>query len=96
MELLLSPVAILGSLVPPDLLAMLPAIALHFKVLQSLFVVSSSFPDCGPSRPEKHPLPLISWASCCVLASPQAGTSLPWLRTNVAVGVDYVVATASC
>lgn len=79
MELLLSPVAILGDSLPPGLLTLLPATALHFKLLQFLFIVSSSFPDYGPSMPEKHPLHLSPWASCCVLASPQAGISLPWL-----------------
>lgn len=96
MELLPSPMPILGCSLPQAYWPCYLLYALHFKVLQSLFVVSSSFPDYGPSRPEKHPLHSSPWASCCVLALPQAGTSLSWLWTSVVVDVDYVVATASC
>lgn len=61
-------------------LALSPAVAPPFKVLQSLFIESSSFPGAGPSsRPGKPPLHLSLWASCYVLAVSQAGTSLSWL-----------------
>lgn len=76
MKLLLSPVATSGSS-PPGLLALLPAVTSRYYSPYSLCPAPS--PDYDPSRPEKPPLHLSPWASCCVLAVSQAGTSLSWL-----------------